>query len=51
MIIWNFNTPVTFLASCFWNLCESLHICVPKAHIVFGLVIGCKSKKIKGENK
>lgn len=46
MIIWNFETPVTFLASCVWNISEyfgfGLGVLAP---YVFGLLINRKLKK------
>ena len=46
MIIWNFKTPITLLASCVWNFCEYFHISIGKfAPILFGLVLGCKGHK------
>lgn len=46
MIIWNFDTPITLLASLVWNTSEVLDIPLGKyAPIVFGLAIGNKNKK------
>lgn len=48
MIIWNFKTPVTFLASCVWNFCEYFGIGLKRfAPILFGLVLGCKGEEKK----
>jgi len=48
MIIWNFKTPITFIASCVWNLSEFSGIPLHKkiAPILFGILIGSKSDKI-----
>ena len=46
MIIWNFKTPITLIASCVWNFCEYFQISVGKyAPTLFGLVLGSKDKK------
>ena len=43
MIIWNFKTPVTLIASCVWNFAEYFGIGLGNAapHI-FRLMIGAK---------
>jgi hypothetical protein len=47
-IIWNFETPVTLIASCIWNFCEYFEISLGHAAPqVFGLMIRRKGNKIK----
>ena len=47
MIIWNFETPVTLLASFVWNFFEYFGLSVGKyAPILLGLVLGNKAKKL-----
>jgi hypothetical protein len=46
MIIWNFETPLTFLASCLWNFCEYFRLSPKFAPQLFGLVCGRKGKKL-----
>lgn len=47
MVIWNFETPITFFASCIWNLSEFTGIPLNKyiAPKIFGLLINSKQKK------
>ena len=52
MIIWNFKTPLTLMASCIWNFCEYFGIHLGKfAPILFGWVLGCKGKLKDKEDK
>ncbi len=45
MIIWNFRTPETILASLIWNFCEYFEIRLGKfAAVLFGVVIGSKKQ-------
>lgn len=48
MIMWNFDTPITFLASCLWNFCEKFKIQIGNftPHL-FSAVIGNKKYKKK----
>jgi len=51
MIIWNFRTPITFIASLMWNFCEYFEISLGRfAPIIFRLVIETK-KKNYGKSK
>jgi hypothetical protein len=44
--MFNFRTPISFMASCVWNLAESLNINLGRlAPYVFGLMIQSKPKK------
>jgi hypothetical protein len=44
------ETPLQFVASCIWNTSENLHIPLGRfAPIVFGWMIGAKSKKLKNK--
>ena len=46
MIFWNFETPITLMACCLWNLCEYCNLPLGKlAPHVFGLAIGRKPNK------
>jgi len=48
MIIWNFDTPITLLASLVWNTSELFDIPLGKyAPLVFNLAMGYKNKKKK----
>ncbi len=55
MIFWKGETPLQLIASCIWNMSESLKIPLGRfAHIVFGWMIGRKlnpkCKLIEDEN-
>ncbi len=46
MIYWNIRTPLRLVASLIWNITESLNLPLGNlAPIIFGLMIGAKSKK------
>ena len=48
MIIWNFDTPITFIASCIWNASEYFGVGLGRfAPYIFGLVINRRPKKQK----
>jgi hypothetical protein len=48
MIIWNFKTPTTFLASCIWNFCEYFYLSVGRfTPTLFGLMVDSKRHKKK----
>lgn len=47
MRFWNFRTPISFLASCLWNFAEAHKIYLPKSHIIFGLMMQSKGKRLK----
>ena len=48
MIIWNFKTPITFIASLIWNFSEYFNIPLGKsAPVIFGLIVGKKGKRKK----
>ncbi|HDL7686837.1 TPA: hypothetical protein U5D73_000737 [Yersinia enterocolitica] len=43
---WTF-TPLGWLLAVIWNICELLHLKMPYAPAAFGLIIGCRGKKVK----
>ncbi len=43
---WTF-TPWGWLAGLLWNCCEWLRLPCPFAPTMFGLIIGCKGKRVE----